>query len=80
MNHDELAAEVDRNYDFFQRHIMQYLPRELGRYALLRHGKVIGFFDGADAAEEKGEQFTDELYSIQLDDPAPLNLGAFSNG
>jgi hypothetical protein len=76
----ELADEVDRNYDYFQRHLKDYLPQELGRYALLRHAKVIGFYDGADDAEEEGEQFEDGLYSIQLVDPAPVNLGAFSNG
>jgi hypothetical protein len=80
MDFGKLSAEVDRNYDYFQRHMKNYLPRELGRYALLRNGEVIGFYDGADAAEEDGEQFGDGLYSIQLVDPAPINLGAFSNG
>lgn len=80
MDRQALTAEIDRNYDYFQRHMGDYLPRERGRYALLRHGKVIGFYDGADAAEEKGEEFEDGLYSIQLVDPAPINLGAFSNG
>ncbi|HET7708567.1 MAG TPA: hypothetical protein VFK50_03415 [Sphingomicrobium sp.] len=80
MNIRALADEVDRNYDFFQRHMTQYLPREFGRYALLRNASLVGFFDSADAAEERGEQFGDGIYSIQLVDPAPINLGAFSNG
>jgi hypothetical protein len=80
MNLQVLAREVDRNYDFFQRHMSEYLPLEFGRYALLRHGQVLGFFDSADAAEEQGEQFEDGIYSIQLVDPAPIDLGAFSNG
>ena len=80
MDANHLASEVDRNYDYFQRHISEYLPREFGRYALLRHGQVVGFFNRADIAEEKGEQFADGIYSIQLVDPAPINLGAFSNG
>jgi hypothetical protein len=80
MNLRALADEVDRNYDYFQRHMAEYLPREFGRYALLRGGHIVGFFDSADAAEEQGEQFGDGIYSIQLVDPAPINLGAFSNG
>ncbi len=80
MNMSALAAEVDRNYDFFQRHMAEYLPREFGRYALLRGAQVVGFFGSADAAEERGEEFGDGIYSIQLVDPAPINLGAFSNG
>ena len=74
-----IAQEVDRNYDYFQRHMNEYLPRELGKYALLRGRHVVGFFDSADAAEDRGEQFGDGIYSIQLVDPAPINLGAFSN-
>ena len=80
MPQGNLAAEVDRNYDYFQRHIVEFLPREFGRYALLRSAKIVGFFDTADAAEARGEAFGDGLYSIQLVDPAPVNLGAFSNG
>jgi hypothetical protein len=80
MNMQAIAEEVDRNYDFFQRHLTEYLPGEFGKYALLRGREVIGFFDSADAAEERGERFADGLYSIQLVDPAPVNLGAFSNG
>jgi hypothetical protein len=80
MNMRAIAEEVDRNYDYFQRQLTEYLPREFGRYALLRSCEVVGFFDSADAAEERGEQFEDGIYSIQLVDPAPINLGAFSNG
>lgn len=80
MNMRAIAEEVDRNYDYFQRHMTDYLPREFGRYALLRSERIVGFFDSADAAEERGEQFGDGIYSIQLVDPAPVNLGAFSNG
>ena len=75
-----LAVEVDRNYDFFQRHMNEYLPAQYGRYALLRHCKVIGFFADAAQAEETGEQYADGIYSIQLVDPAPVNLGLYSNG
>ena len=80
MNMKVLAEEVDRNYDYFQRHMMEYLPSEFGRYALLKNEHIVGFFDSADAAEERGEEFEDGIYSIQLVDPAPVNLGAFSNG
>ncbi len=80
MNARKLCVEVEHNYDFFQRHMSEYLPTQFGRYALLRHRKIIDFFDDAAQAEERGEQFPDGLYSIQLVDPAPVNLGLFSNG
>jgi hypothetical protein len=80
MDFRKLTAEVDHNYDFFQRHMNDYLPSRFGRYALLRHCEVIDFFDNAVQAEERGEQFADGLYSIQLVDPEPVNLGLYSNG
>ena len=80
MNMRALADEVDRNYDFFQRHMSEYMPLQFGRYALIRSQEIVGFFDSADAAETRGERFRDGIYSIQLVDPAPINLGAFSNG
>lgn len=80
MDRNLLAAEVERNYDYFQRHLNEYLPGEYGRYALLRHGRVVGFFDDARQAETRGEQFADSIYSIQLVDPAPVNLGLYSSG
>lgn len=75
----DLLREVDRNYDYFMRHMAEYLPQEFGRYALLRDQKLIAFFDRADEAERRGEAFGDGLYSIQLVDPEPVHMGAYSN-
>ena len=80
MRDDQLVAEVDRNYDFFQRTMSKYLPDHFGQYALIRHQSVCGFFEDASQAELEGERFADKLYSIQLVDPAPVNLGAYTNG
>ena len=80
MDARQLSAEVEKNYDAFQRAMGRYLPDELGRYALLRHGKIIAFFDDAETAEIAGEDYADKLYSIQLVDPEPVNLGLYSNG
>ena len=75
-----ISKEVDRNYDFFQRNLSRFLPEEFGRYALLRHGEVIGFFDTADEASDRAAEFLDQLFSIQIVDPEPINLGLYSNG
>lgn len=80
MDRAALATEVDQNYDYFQRRMSDFLPSEFGRYALLRHRKIVGFFDNAAQAEMRGERFPDGIYSIQLVDPDPVNLGAYSNG
>jgi hypothetical protein len=80
MNAQALVAEVERNYDYFQRHLAEFMPAEYRRYALLRDSRVVGFFDDAAEAELKGEGFPDGLYSIQLVDPEPVNLGLYSSG
>lgn len=79
MDHAALSREVDQNYDYFQRHIASYLPRETGRYALLRHQKVIGFFDDPGvAAAEGAKRFADNIFSIQEVTSAPIDLGLYS--
>ncbi|MDQ3145117.1 MAG: hypothetical protein M3Q57_09625 [Pseudomonadota bacterium] len=80
MDAHRLTAEVERNYDFFQRSMSGFLPDHYREYALLRHCEVVGFFADAGKAEERGETFADGLYSIQLVDPEPVNLGLYSNG
>lgn len=79
MDHAALSREVDRNYDFFQRHITTYLPEQTGRYALLRDRKVIGFYDDpGEAAAEGARRFQDNIFSIQEVSTAPIDLGLYS--
>jgi hypothetical protein len=79
MDHAALSVEVDRNYDFFQRHITDYLPQQAGRYALLRDQHVIGFYDDpGKAAEEGAKRFQDNIFSIQEVSTAPIDLGLYS--
>lgn len=80
MNHSALSEEVDRNYDFFQRHISSYLPEKVGKYALLRDREVIGFFDDpGEAAREGAKRFRDNIFSIQEVSSAPIDLGLYSH-
>ena len=79
MDNEALSQEVDQNYDYFQRHIASYMPRERGRFALIRHRKVIGFFDDpGEAAQEGAKRFKDDIYSIQEVTDAPVDLGLYS--
>lgn len=79
MDHTALSREVDQNYDYFQRYITSYLPEQIGRYALLRHQEVIGFFDDpGEAAREGARRFSDNIFSIQEVSTAPIDLGLYS--
>lgn len=80
MDHVALSREVDQNYDFFQRHITSFLPQEAGRYALLRHRSIIGFYDDpGEAAAEGAKRFGDNIFSIQEVSTAPIDLGLYSD-
>ena len=72
-------AEIDRNYDFFQRKLAGFLGEYRGKFALLRKGTVVGFFDGPGEAYRAGlVQFTDEVFSIQEVDDRPAEMGLIS--
>ncbi|MBC7987239.1 MAG: hypothetical protein H7X93_11325 [Sphingomonadaceae bacterium] len=75
-----LSAEVDQNFDYFQRNLTQFLRPHLGRFALLRQRHVVGFFDKPGEANAAGaRQFSDGLYSIQQVTDEPVDLGLYSN-
>jgi len=76
---DRIQQEIDKNFDFFQRTLGNYLPEYEGKFALLRDCDVIRFFDSPAEAEQVGEQeFDDGLYSVQQVSRAPADLGFFS--
>jgi hypothetical protein len=78
MSHD-IEREIDQNFDFFQRTLSDYLPDFDGKFALLRRGSLIRFFDSPAEAEAAGEkEFNDGLYSIQQVSQAPADLGFYS--
>lgn len=76
---DDIEREIDRNFDYFQRNLSDYLPQHEGKFALLKGASVVRFFNTAFEAEEAGEkEFSDGLYSIQQVSRAPADLGFFS--
>lgn len=77
---DELEVEIQRNFDFFQRNVANFLPLREGQYALLHNCSVAGFFPTAVLAEAAGEQqFRDAPFSIQEVTRESVDLGFFSN-
>ena len=80
MDWTELRTEIARNFDAFQRTLTTILPMQRNRFALLRHGAVVGFFDRPGAADAAGSaQFNDGLYSIQQVTDEPVELGLYAN-
>lgn len=74
-------AEVDHNYDRFQRLLGSIVPEHEGQYALMRHGEIAGFFDSVRAAlNEAAQRYEDGIFSLQEVTAEPVDLGIFSHG
>jgi hypothetical protein len=76
----ELQEEVDKNYEVFARLLPSLIPRYSGKYALMKSGKVLGYYSSALDARTAAESFIDDkLYSIQRVTDSPVDLGYFSH-
>lgn len=72
-------AEIDANYDYFQRKLKGLLVEHQGEFALLRNKRIIGFFGGPGDAYRAGlARFADQIFSIQEVRSEPIELGHFA--
>jgi hypothetical protein len=81
MSHVPLSksAEIDRNLTRFLEMLPELMPDHAGKYVLMRHGNVVAFFDLAIDAQIAGnKRFDDRIFSIQLVNEIPEELGYFS--
>jgi len=68
--------EIDRNFEYFLGQLKELDRNHRGEYALLRHQQIVGFFARVeDAAKAAEQQYPDRLYSIQVVEPEPVDLG-----
>jgi hypothetical protein len=76
---EKRQAEIDRNFDFFQRNLANWLQDHEGEFALLRNQELVGFFPGPGEAYRAGlARFEDELFSLQEVDDRPAEMGMMS--
>ena len=72
-------AEVDRNFDEFQKMLPDLMKTSPGKWALLRHRKVVDVFDTSGEAVAAGERrYSDGRFSVQEVSIHPVSLGWFS--
>lgn len=77
---DAIQDAVDRNFAAFKTELPMLLRTHAGKFALLRHEKVIQTFDSArDAVIFAQVQYPDGLYSIQEITSHIVDLGFFSH-
>ena len=69
--------EVEANYDFFASRVNDLMAEHEGRFALLRHREIVGYFDDFNAAVDAGEaRFSDQAFSVQEVRTAPYYVSA----
>jgi hypothetical protein len=73
-------AEIEENLAFFLQEMPRIAPTHLGKFALLRHGSIIGYYDTvADAVGTGNKMYSDRLFSVQQVTDVPVDLGFFSH-
>lgn len=76
---EKLQREVDTNYEAFRKLLPDLLSREAERWALLRHGECVDFYDTLRDAHTAGSAlYEDGLFSVQQVSPTVVDLGWFS--
>ena len=77
---DRLQEQINRNYEAFVAQLPELLDSRRGKFALMRDGQIIEFFDTAKDAYAAGRTlYKDELFSVQEVVETPVDLGFFSH-
>ena len=72
-------AEVDRNFEAFQI-LLPTLEDKSGKFALMRQGKIVNFYDTLADAYSTGESiYADGIFSVQKVTTVPVDLGFLSH-
>ena len=81
MSHNTQAklAEIDGNLQQFLRQLPSLMVEHEGKHALLRHGRIVNYYESAIDAQIAGNlQFGDGLFSIQQVKEVAEELGHFA--
>lgn len=71
-----LQEEVDRNFVVFMQKLDGLMQEHSGQYALLKRGRITGYFSSFNDAEKAAKsRYRDRLYSIQKVDDTVVDLG-----
>lgn len=77
---DRLQAEIDANFKAFQKTLPEILQREADRWALMRNGECVDFYDTLRDALTVGRAlYADEPFSVQQASTAVVDFGWFSH-
>ena len=76
---EQKQTQVDINYQAFEKKLPELIVTHRGKFALMRDGEIIEFFDTARDAYVAGQKIlSDSVFSIQEIVETPIDLGFFS--
>jgi hypothetical protein len=78
---DPRREQIENNYRAFQVALPSLVASHRGKFALMRNGEIVEFFDTARDAYVAGEKIfaSDHLFSVQEVIETPVDLGFFSH-
>lgn len=72
--------EIDNNLDYFLSELRSLKEAHAGKFALLRHKSIVGFYDTPmDAVASGNALYEDRLFSVQQVTEVAVDLGFFSH-
>ncbi len=75
-----IRDEIERNYRAFQARLPDLVQVHSGKWALMRHGEIVDFFDTVRDAHVAGHRlFSDDVFSVQEVAQRIIDLGWFSH-
>ena len=75
----KLRRQIENNYKAFTANLNEYVNVYANRYALMRDGKIIEFFNSYEDAWKTGNiLYKDSLFSVQKVTKTPVDLGFYS--
>ena len=77
---EAIREQVARNYQVFQEKLPTLVAAHGGKFALMRNGDIVDFFDTVRDAYVAGQRLfeKDRLFSVQEVVGTPVDLGFFS--
>lgn len=74
------SDEVQKNFEAFEKLLPDLVEEHSGKYALIRHQKIVAIYSTVEDAVQTGQSFYDDgLFSVQKITSTPIDLGFFSH-
>ena len=72
--------EISGNLEFFLRELPNLLPLHRDKFALLRHQKIVGYYETVtDAVSAANTLYPDEIFSVQQVTDTAADAGFYSH-